>query len=309
MATARNTIPFNEPTPNGSAEKQPIHEYHAEANVLEAMLEEPIKENISKRVRVKLPVDGHYQFKHADPFRVEGILSYHSGYTQVAGHPSSKVEGFTTLSTSVLEGVNVLDVVTADRVVAQISTVHPVYGKGQVPSVTFLGTRFDNLRIGGHKVDVVHNLGILGARREDDTSYFDDEQVTGQLAQQYEKIANAQGLPDEIIADFPRGSSAWLTSQNGNSMMACSLVDSVTGVHKGHGTPFGHVIDVPHFGRIFLGELKINRVVGDPKKGINDKYTFNLTMIRLQMGCLAKGNTSLVTADSNGTGSGGSGPK
>ena len=135
MATVSKPIPI-------ATHDEAIHEYHAEANVLEAMLEQPLKETINPRASVKLPIDGHYQFKHADPFRFEGILSYRSGYTQVAGHPSSKIEGFATLTTSVLEGVNVLDVVTADRVVAQISTVHPVYGKGQVPSVTFLGTRF-----------------------------------------------------------------------------------------------------------------------------------------------------------------------
>lgn len=297
MVTARNPIPFGEP------EGETFHEYYAEANVLEAMLEQPLKENISPRVKVKLPKDGHYQFKHADPFRVEGILSYHSGYTQVAGHPSTKVEGFTTLTTSVLEGVNVLDVVTADRVVAQISTVHPVYGKGQVPSVTFLGTRFDNLRIGGHKVEVVQNLGILGARREDDTSYFDDQAVTDALRKQYESIANTKAVGD----DFPQDKEAWRSSENGASEMGCSLVDSVTGVHKGHGSPFGHVIDVPHFGRIYLGELKVRRESGDAKRGINDKYRFHLTMIRLKMGCLATGNTKMVTADSNGTGKPGGG--
>ena len=137
---------------------------YAEANVLTADLEQPLKDKIRPQAFVKLPRDGQYQFSQADPFRFEGILSFKSGYTQVAGHPSSKIAGFTTLATSVLEGLNVLDVVTADRVVAQISTVHPIYGKGQVPSVTFLGTRFDNLRIAGHKVEVERSLDILGPK-------------------------------------------------------------------------------------------------------------------------------------------------
>jgi hypothetical protein len=309
MATARNPIPFDEATPSGSAQDEPVHEYHAEASVLTADLELPFEEHIGRRARVKLPTDGHYQFKQADPFHVEGIMSYHSGYTQVAGHPSSKVRGFTTLSTSVLEGVNVLDVVTADRVVAQISTTHPIYDDGQVPSVTFLGTRFDNLRIGGHKIDIVPNLGILGPRRENDLSYFDDEDVTNALRTQYETISNAKDLPDWAPAEFPKDRETWRTGENGTSQMSCSLVDSVSGVHKGHGTPFGHVIDVPHFGRIFLAELKINRTLGNRKpgtnEGTNDKYTFELTMIRLEMGCLAKGKGSIVMADSNGTGTGG----
>lgn len=279
-------------------EPEPVHDYFAEANVMSAELEQPLRDEIKARARVKLPKDGHYQFKRADPFRFEGILSYESGYTQVAGHPSSKTVGFTTLATSVLERVNVLDVITADRVVAQISTVHPIYGKGQVPSVTFLGTRFDNLRIGGHKVEVERSLDILGPRNEDDRSYFEDRDVLDRISQQYEKIAKAENLPDWAATEYPKGRPAL----NGSGQLECSVVSGVKGAP---GTPFGHVIDLPHFGKIFLGELKVEREPGNPTKGQNDAYTFHLTMIRLEMGCLAKGTAKFVSLDSNGTGSGG----
>jgi hypothetical protein len=276
----------------------PVHDYYAEANVLSADLEQPLREKIKPRAAVRLPKDGHYQFKQADPFRFKGIVSFQSGYTQVAGHPSSKIAGFTTLATSVLEGLNVLDVITADRVVAQISTVHPVYGTGQVPSVTFLGTRFDNLRIGGHKVEVERSLDILGPRHDDDRSYFEDREVLDRISKQYETIAKAENLPDWAASEYPKGRPAL----NGSGQLECSLVSGVQGAP---GTPFGHVIDLPHFGKIFLGELKVEREPGNPTKGVYDKYKFHLTMIRLDMGCLAKGNTSIVALDANGSGSGG----
>jgi hypothetical protein len=288
MAALANEVPIVEP----------LHDYFAEANVLSAELEQPLRDKIKARAHVKLPKDGHYQFKQADPFRFEGILSYRSGYTQVAGHPSSKIAGVTTLATSVLEGLNVLDVVTADRVVAQISTVHPIYGSGQVPSVTFLGTRFDNLRIGGHKVEVERSLDILGPRSDDDQSYFDNREVLDRISQQYETIAKTKNLPDWAASEYPKGRSAL----NGSGQLECSVVSGVKGAP---GTPFGHVIDLPHFGKIFLGELKVERAPGNPSKGVYDKYKFHLTMIRLEMGCLAKGCAKISTLDSNGTGSGG----
>jgi hypothetical protein len=275
-----------------------VHDYYAEATVLSAELEQPLRDEIKPRAHVKLPKDGHYQFKQADPFRFEGILSYQSGYTQVAGHPSSKVAGFTTLATSVLEGLNVLDVITADRVVAQISTVHPAYGTGQVPSVTFLGTRFDNLRIGGHKVEVERSLDILGPRSEDDRSYFDDRDVLGRISDQYKTIAKTKNLPDWAAREYPEGRPAL----NGSRKLECSVVNGVKGAP---GTPFGHVIDLPHFGKIFLGELQVEREPGEPSKGKYDAYTFHLTMIRLEMGCLAKGCAKIVALDTNGQGSGG----
>ena len=279
---------------------EPVHDYFAEANVLSAELEQPLRDEIKARAHVKLPKDGHYQFKQADPFRFEGILSYRSGYTQVAGHPSSKIAGVTTLATSVLEGLNVLDVITADRVVAQISTVHPIYGSGQVPSVTFLGTRFDNLRIGGHKVEVERSLDILGPRSDDDQSYFDNREVLDRISQQYETIAKAENLPGWAASEYPKGRPAL----NGSGQLECSVVSGVKGAP---GTPFGHVIDLPHFGKIFLGELKVEREPGNPSKGVYDKYKFRLTMIRLEMGCLAKGTAKIAALDTNGSGGKGSG--
>jgi hypothetical protein len=279
----------------------PVHDYYAEANVLTANLEHPLRDEIKPRVHVKLPKDGHYKFKQADPFRFEGILSYQSGYTQVAGHPSAKIAVFTSLATSVLEGLNVLDVITADRVVAQISTVHPAYGTGQVPSVAFLGTRFDNLRIGGHKVEVERSLDILGPRHDDDRSYFEDGEVLDRISKQYETIAKAENLPDWAASEYPKGRPAL----NGSGQLECSVVSGVKGAP---GTPFGHVIDLPHFGKIFLGELKVEREPGNPSKGVYDKYKFHLTMVRLEMGCLAKGTGKIVALDTNGTGRSGGGP-
>ena len=281
-------------------EPNPVHNYYAEANVLTADLEQPLKDKIRPQAFVKLPRDGQYQFSQADPFRFEGILSYKSGYTQVAGHPSSKIAGFTTLATSVLEGLNVLDVVTADRVVAQISTVHPAYGTGQVPSVTFLGTRFDNLRIAGHKVEVERSLDILGPKPVDDQSYFDNRDILHRISQQYERIAAANDLPDWAAEQYPKGRPAL----NGNGELQCSLISSVAGAP---GFSFGHVIDLPHFGKIFLGELKVEREPGNPSKGIYDAYKFHLTMIRMQMGCLATGDICVTPLDSNGKGGKGSG--
>jgi hypothetical protein len=283
--------------PNEFPMVKPVHNYYAEASVLYADLKEPLQDEIRPQAAVKLPTDGNYQYKRADPFRFEGILSYQGGYTQVAGHPSSKSAGFSTLVTSVIEGLNVLDIVTADRVVGQISTVHPTYGTGQVPSVTFLGTRFDNLRIGGHRIEVERALDILGPKPVEDESYFDNRDVLGRISQQYEAIATAKNLPDWASEEYPKGRPAL----NRNGKLECSLVKNVAGAP---GISFGHVLDVPHFGRIFLGELEVTRTPGNPAKGIYDQYKFHLTMIRMKMGCVGSGNINVGPMETNGTGKG-----
>jgi len=308
MSAAKNLVPMtDEAEPQDEqrtrAEIESVHEYHAEATVLKASLKHPLEEKIHPRAHVKLPKDGRYDFKHAEPFRFEGVISYRNGYTQVAGHPSSKKDGFATLVTSVLEGVNVLDVVTVDRVVAQISTVHPKFETGnQVPSVTFLGTRFENLRIGGHEIKIEPALHILGTPK-DDTSYFADGNVTDAVNKQNAKIAALKPLTTEASEEDDDA------VKDDAQVMTCSLVESINGIPRAFGSPFGHVIDLPHFGRIFLGELIIRRYAGNNEKDLrerkNDKYRFNLTMIRLHMGCVGTGTASLAVADSNGTGTGG----
>ena len=59
---------------------------------------------------------------------------------------------------------------------------------------------------------------------------------------------------------------------------------------------FGHVIHIPDFGTIYLAELRVNH------------NSFNLTMIRLDLGCIADGNLGMSAANVNGTtGKGGGG--
>jgi len=283
-----------------------LHRYHASSYALSASLKEPIEREVEAQADLKIDEvsDGKrvYKFQPASSYQVEGIISYKSGYTQVAGHKSPKPgHGFVTLATSVLEGLNVLDVVTADRVVGQISTEHPLYRKGQVPSVTFLGTRFVNLRIGGHKAEVEQDLQILGPRHEDDRSYLEDEEVLGRIERQYKNVRSAAGNGDWAGEKYRWDSASVQREGTAN----CSLVTGIKGLPKG--ISFGHVIDLPHFGKIFLGELSVNRTRAK-KQDENDTYHFHLRMVRLEMGCLAQGTTTAVALSSNGTGGKGGGP-
>jgi hypothetical protein len=283
---------------------QRVHTYHGEADLLEMEVKEPFHEKVRPQAKVELYGGGersHYHFKHSGPFRVEGVASYQSGYTQVAGARSLKHERrFSTLVTSVVEGLNILDVLTADRVVAQISTAHPI--DGAVPEVSFLGTRFENLRIAGHKVEIDSNLDILGPRPVKDKSYFDNQTVLDRMAQQYEKLSKDENLPDWARERYPHDCEKWRVKEQDTrtDIAKCSLVNRVNSGQKS----FGHVIDVPHFGKFFLGELTVQRTV--PKKPDDfDTYRFHLTMVRMELGCATSASGGSSTADSNGQGSSG----
>lgn len=283
-----------------------IHTYHGEADILAMELKEPFHEKVRPQAKVELygsGEDSHYHFKHAGPFRLEGIISYQSGYTQVAGHRSTKPgHGYATLTTSVTEGLNILDVITADRVVAQISTEHPL--DGAVPEVSFLGTRFENLRIAGHRVEIETALDILGPKPAQDASYFDQQSILDRMEQQYATIATDENLPDWARERYPRQAAGWRSKDEmtGADIATCSLVSAARSDQKS----FGHVIEVPHFGKFFLGELRVNRELAHTPREY-DSYNFRLTMIRFELGCPTQGTGGSNTGETNGQGSQGGG--
>jgi hypothetical protein len=264
------------------------HTFHAQAEILSGSLQHPLSQTIQPQAYVKLPEEGGYRSERAENYRLEGVISFKSAYTQVAGNRGLKDGGWVTLVTAAVEGLNILDFVTADRVVGQASTHHP--DKGHVPSITFLGTRFENLKIGGHHVNPILDLEICGPPPAGDRPYFEDPGFLGRVQKQRAAIGGAKNLPDWARQKYDWNSSA-AKAQDG---VECSLVSSV--VHPGMGTTFGNVFVVPNFGKIFLAELTVNR---EDKKEPHS-YAFHLTMIRTELGCIAHGTTSGPSCTVNG---------
>src|SRR5260221_11089782 len=101
------------------------HTFHAEASVLEAQLRRPLQQEVLPQAYVKLPFHGGYLSERAENYRLEGVISFESAYTQVGGNPSPKPgDGWGTLATSAIEGVKILDVVPRDRGGGRIFTEH-----------------------------------------------------------------------------------------------------------------------------------------------------------------------------------------
>jgi hypothetical protein len=276
------------------SEQKRKHFYHAEASVLCGHLNLPFAEKIRPQAFLKLCEHGGYFSQHIDNYRLEEVISIRSGYTQVAGNPDTKPgHGWNTLTTSVIEGLNVMEVVTADRVVAQISTDHPL--EGYVPTVTFLGTRFENLRIAGHPVELDLDPNILGAKPAGDAPYTSDSGYLQRVTSQYERIRSSKDLPEEILKRYNQ-----LPSSSANrESIECSLVNQAEGSYPGRS--FGHVIDVPNFGKIHLAVLRLHQSDLKENTDIPKKTLINLTMIDIEMGCIGGGKIGIGNGQTNGT--------
>jgi hypothetical protein len=297
------------------------HVYHAEAHVISGFLKHPIKQPIEPQGHVvieKTRREGHIT-RVTDGTSLEGLITFKSGHTRASGNKIQKKDlwgrdhsGYVTLSTSVIEGLNVFEVITADRVVAQVSTEHP-YEDGHVPKVTFLGTRFENLRIGGYPVELEFDLAICGGRPENDRPYLEDTGFLDRVGRQYDGILSSSDVPDEIeksykskitdIGDLRKRTNGKAKKKgNGCSSLHCSLVKSIGPIPIPGAKTFGNIIFIPDFGTVSLAEVEVGIEPSHPEfeQQPADSNYFTLNMLNMQLGCIGGGSVKAGTAKTNG---------
>ena len=174
----------------------------------------------------------------------------------------------------------------------QIITEHPP--EGYVPTISFLGTRFENLRIAGRPVNLELNLRILGPKPADDNPYGLDDRIKKEISEQYNRILGSEGLPADKRERYNRLSA----SLGSRAEVECSLVKSAQGDFPG--PCFGHLIQIPNFGWISLGNVKVEYKEVQEKNVTLRKTTVNLTMIDLLLGCAIEGEGTVGGTSTNG---------
>ena len=306
------------------------HVFHAGAHILSGDLEHPIKQPIEHYGNVVLEKTRREGLitESVGETSVEGLISFKVGHTRVSGSQLKNKKdiwgadhsGWVTQSTSVFEGFNVGDVITADRVVAQVSAEHSLM-YGHVPKVTFLGTRFENLRVAGYPVQLELDLGFCGNKPEGDLPYLEDSGFLERVHGQLNSIAHAQGLPEAMekqydakianIEDLKKRAKGGANSgRNGNSKLQCSLIKSIGPISIPGVKVFGNMIFIPDFGTVSLAEVEVGVSAGDggfPDKSgdgsslePNGGSYFTVHMLNMHLGCPLVGTTTAATVTANG---------
>ena len=142
--------------------------YHGTGHALSGHIWRPFQRLIEVQAPSSLPTIGGVGASRVENFRLDDFVSFKTGYTHVMGsqksvrrddrtQEQSKGKGeyrivHTTQATAVVEGLNILDVVTADRIVARLTSTHdPAEPEGRI---VLVGSKFENLRIAGCEVNV-----------------------------------------------------------------------------------------------------------------------------------------------------------
>jgi len=200
----------------------PFH-FQAQAHAFSGSFQRPIVCPIEAQAATSLPTIGGHAYSRIENFCAVHLVRFAVAHCHVSGSWQDD-EVVTTHSTAAIEGLNILDFVTADRIVAHLtSELH----RGEVEGhIVALGSTFDGLKIGGHDVKVTLRHDLLLECKDFDS------------------------LRKRVAKDKKPGKISATT----NGVALCSLVEEIKtdlpGLEKR-----GHILRIPHFGEIAVAEV------------------------------------------------------
>jgi hypothetical protein len=193
-----------------------LYYFRADASALGGYLEQPFEKNIRTIAPVSLPPVGGFAMARSEAFTLNEIVSCSSAYTRVSGR---ELDGsISILVTAVVEDLNLLEVVTARRIVSQLSISIPKGGERQI---SLVGSRFEGLHVAGTEAFRGPPIQRIGWARG------------GKLTQ------NTEDRDDKKAGKSAAKGDAWR-----------SMIDGCEG-------PGPHTVIIPGFGRITLGQLLV----------------------------------------------------
>jgi hypothetical protein len=266
--------------------------YHAHGFALGGMITQPFKENIESHAATSLPSIGGFASVKAENYSLKEIVSYDGAHTYVSGIQND--DGVhSSVATSTLEGLNILDVITADAIIGRLSARHK---DGAPAEIITLGSSFVNLKIAGQpvEVDLDNDLFTLNPTY---SGLLDHLQGKGKAAK---KAPSGKSRYQWGAAgtDVPKGmekgmlipsATGW---NHANGILHTSLVKQIRPVGSNSSPeepPYAYAIQIPHVGTVYLGELFVS---ADTKR---------LSMLRVELGSPVVASMQAVSAVTNGS--------
>jgi len=271
-----------------------IYLYNAHGYGFGGRIDRPFQHVLDVHAGASLPTTGGYEASRRENFRLNEIISYTAAHTVVAGSRNEKDGSYTTLASSTIEGLNILDMVTADRIVARVASKQLI--TDDEPTITPIGSHFENLRIAGCPIEVELDTDLFnrfGTFSDFKKAYEGDQQHRERM-----QAAFLWGKPKFEVPDFLRERYNWFAGDKfpeSKGIVLCSLVKgfkTCCGEFKdncGELKVYGNVIDVPQFGKVYLGEVMLKH------------HEREVTMLRVEMGSPTSGPASGPSGGGGGT--------
>jgi hypothetical protein len=259
--------------------------YNAHAYGFSGAIDRPFAHSKEVHAGSALPSTGGFEKARAENFRLQEVFTYGAAHTVVSGNKNEKDGSFNALASATLEGLNILDMVTADRIVARVSSKQ--YMDEPEPTVLTLGTRIENLRIAGCAVQVEFDNDLF--RRLGTFKSFLDEYNGNQQTREMLQTRLLGNKPKSDVPEFLHQRYNWFDKDKfgAKGIVLCTLVKEIK-TNCPELQIYGNVVVVPQFGKIYFGEIHLQR---DQRE---------LSTFRVELG-------SAVGGSSNGPGGSGGG--
>lgn len=205
----------------------PFH-FHAEGHALSGEFRHPGRHLIDAQASASLPTIGGHAAAYVDHFHHQDFLWFRTAHTHLSGRrikdEDGRIQVFKTHATTIIEDLNILDTVTADRIVVRLSSSHsPEDPEGHIIAD---GSDFFNLRVAGFDVRVVLRFNLLA-----ECKTFKD-------------------LRNRLEKD----KKSWRIIGKNDRVAICSLVEKIETDLPG-ADPAGHTLRVPNFGTLSIAEV------------------------------------------------------
>ncbi|HWZ44423.1 MAG TPA: hypothetical protein VNW97_13175 [Candidatus Saccharimonadales bacterium] len=261
----------------------------------------PSRQSLPMHGAAILPVTGGLSSQRTAGFSLDGLVSFESVFVEVGGSYDQCHDTQTSYSYSVIEGLNIADVLTADRVVSRLMVYSPEEDHGGEHTFDITGSHFDNLKICGNHIDVKLDTGAF--HELNSHSKFHDA-YKNKKADELLLFNRLCGLKDEQLAELEETYHAlhgltgmvktWRADQarEPKDRYICSAVSHLDlKSYAGQNSElqgYGAVICIPKFGVIRLGEMVVY------------KHSRSLTMFTVQMCSVSSGSLSGAYASTGG---------
>jgi hypothetical protein len=195
--------------------------FHGHGHALSGEFRHPLWSIIPAQASASLSSIGGIAVAKAENFHFQDFVCFKSAHTHISGkrRRGDAGETFVTHVSTVVKGLNILGMVTAERIVSRLTSIHkPDEPEGHIIAED---SRFDGLKIDGEEVKVTLRHKLLV-----DCKTFNDLAKSGKMVAHDEK----------------------------RRVGICSLVEKIETKLKGVNLK-EHFIEVENFGKIFLAEV------------------------------------------------------
>ena len=257
------------------------YQYSAFAYSVSAEFERPSKHSMSPQASLILAGHGGHGSQRTPGQNVHGLISFKEAYSEVGGSYDDCHDTHTTHAWSVLEGVNIADMLTADRVVARVAIYYKADDSNEA-SYDFTGSYFENLRIAGHPIHLqldtlsLHNQDTFKKVADGYKQRANDNLLLGSAMMKMDTTA-LEGLEEEYhaLTGVSKMVKTWQGDRSAERtsflLSGANHLNLEAEIGKTELEGYGSFICIPKFGVIRLGEITVHR------------HSRTLRMFRVQM--------------------------